>query len=105
MTSRKGERSHRKATPIAKPEAAATVTVALAELQRLRAFEQALTSPLALGMTSNMNDAASRQARPAARAGRVSGGELRAEEAHTGHHTWLTLCSLFACGFWFSVVC
>ena len=53
--------SHHKATPIAKPEAAATVTVALAELQRLRAFEQALTSPLALGMTFNMNDAAEKR--------------------------------------------
>ena len=61
ITSRKGERSHHKATPIAKPEAAATVTVALAELQRLRAFEQALTSPLALGMTFNMNDAAEKR--------------------------------------------
>ena len=61
ITSRKGERSHHKATPIAKPEAAATVTVALAELQRLRALEQALTSPLALGMTFNMNDAAEKR--------------------------------------------
>ena len=57
ITSRKGERSHHRKLPIAKPEATATVTVGQDEFQQLRAFKLALTSPLRLGLTFNVSDA------------------------------------------------
>ena len=57
LTSRKGERSHHRKLPIAKPEAAATVTVGQDEFEQLRAFKLALTSPLRLGLTFNVSDA------------------------------------------------